>query len=778
MRRRHTTTTKQSDSDDDDDVSTSESESEIQATHSTNKNKEPKTPFAPTTMSKGHHKSAAPAPMTTPSSRRRGTTSTTTTTTTTSTTTTTTSKMQSRSTPYNLRSSKKRSAASTPLATAARRWTPPSRPRSPPPQRRTLALEPESAFDAAKPSALCAEIAGLKGRRDLDAEHAQAWRELARMVRKAKDIEDRWAAAPQSVVLPDALARLVQSESFHLHDDIIALYSAGVWREKYSRNRRTQDDLKAKTSRTPKPKAKTKSKDPQATPCFPTVTSLVLEVALRMHSAGKFDIDAIPDAAPVPAPPPLAPVPVPVVDDADANKSPDASPAPPPLVHSYEKGFAIEAPNDSESTDDEDMDDVVQSKVVGCGSDGDADGYGEREFTIPSPMKFPEPTPYLVKGGQEQERSNYVILEGPHRLPMVDNGVFRGVGDFVGYQPDIEHPQLVPTATLRNQNIYARSQILYDEEHIMGKGTLGTVYKATIRATGTQTAIKVLHPCIDCADVIKLAVLLQESNDPNIVQFLGVSLKGPYTWAGILLFEYMEYNLATIFSDSQYRPLLTYIWKLQSCSRLLRGLKYLHDKYITHCNLKIENCLLSEDFKLKISDFGCSDLISRYYAQAQRHTIRRWSPEVVPNVGPFSFKADIWDAGCVMIQILSEAELPEDPVIFIPGDIANGDGPVVPIDPVLKSLLEQCLNNNPSYRPTCEQALHEIDNLLEQLAANYSGPTGTTTTTTAAANCALQSLVTDATFNLFGQPPFPFSDDDNGTYDDWALKLLDKHEST
>jgi serine/threonine protein kinase len=39
-------------------------------------------------------------------------------------------------------------------------------------------------------------------------------------------------------------------------------------------------------------------------------------------------------------------------------------------------------------------------------------------------------------------------------------------------------------------------------------------------------------------------------------------------------------------------------------SQLCQGITYLHEKKMPHGDLKLENCLLDKDYKLKIADFG------------------------------------------------------------------------------------------------------------------------------------------------------------------------------
>ncbi|KAH3722927.1 hypothetical protein Pelo_18369 [Pelomyxa schiedti] len=54
----------------------------------------------------------------------------------------------------------------------------------------------------------------------------------------------------------------------------------------------------------------------------------------------------------------------------------------------------------------------------------------------------------------------------------------------------------------------------------------------------------------------------------------------------------------------------------------------------------------------------------------------RWAPEVLAT-GKFSFPSDVFDAGRVIIQILTEEPLHQDPVLSIPTRIASSGETVI-----------------------------------------------------------------------------------------------------
>lgn len=90
---------------------------------------------------------------------------------------------------------------------------------------------------------------------------------------------------------------------------------------------------------------------------------------------------------------------------------------------------------------------------------------------------------------------------------------------------------------------------------------------------------------------------------------------------------------------------------LQAC----RGLKYLHDSFVTHRDIKPDNILLnssSPNALLKISDFGLSKLISADSMKTVCGTQLYVAPEVLMG-GNYTNKVDIWSMGCLLFAMLS-----------------------------------------------------------------------------------------------------------------------------
>ncbi|TKY55310.1 Cyclin-dependent kinase G-2 [Spatholobus suberectus] len=213
----------------------------------------------------------------------------------------------------------------------------------------------------------------------------------------------------------------------------------------------------------------------------------------------------------------------------------------------------------------------------------------------------------------------------------------------------------------RNINMLQSCRSVCEFEMIkkINEGTYGVVYKARDKKTGEIVALKKVKMNIQrdgfpLSSLREINILLS-FNHPSIVNVKEVvvdDFDGTF-----MVMEYMEYDLKGLmeakkqpFSISEIKSLI---------QQLLEGVKYLHDNWVIHRDLKSSNILLNHDGELKICDFGLS---RQYGSPLKPYTpvvVTLWyrAPELLLGAKEYSTAIDMWSVGCIMGEFIAKEPL-------------------------------------------------------------------------------------------------------------------------
>ncbi|XP_047330397.1 cyclin-dependent kinase G-2-like isoform X2 [Impatiens glandulifera] len=211
----------------------------------------------------------------------------------------------------------------------------------------------------------------------------------------------------------------------------------------------------------------------------------------------------------------------------------------------------------------------------------------------------------------------------------------------------------------------------FEKLNRIGEGTYGVVYKARNRSTGEIVALKKVKKEVEkegfpVAFLREISLLLA-LHHPSIVHVKEVAMTGlddVLMDDVFMVMEYVEHDLKGLmkkmkkpFSEKEVKCLML---------QLLEGVKYLHDNWVLHRDLKTSNLLLSTNGKLKICDLGIS---RRYGSQLKPYTpgmVTLWyrAPELLLGAEEYSTAVDMWSVGCIMAELLTKQPL------------FNGDGEI------------------------------------------------------------------------------------------------------
>ncbi|EPS71331.1 hypothetical protein M569_03427 [Genlisea aurea] len=205
-----------------------------------------------------------------------------------------------------------------------------------------------------------------------------------------------------------------------------------------------------------------------------------------------------------------------------------------------------------------------------------------------------------------------------------------------------------------------RSVDEFERLNKIDEGTYGVVYRARDKKSGEIVALKKVkmekeREGFPLTSLREINILLS-FHHPSIVDVKEVVV-GSNLDSIFMVMEYMEHDLKGLmesmkqpFSQSEVKCLML---------QLLEGIKYLHDNWVLHRDLKTSNLLLNNRGELKICDFG---LARQYGSPLKPYThlvVTLWyrAPELLLGAKLYSTAIDMWSLGCIMAELLSKEPL-------------------------------------------------------------------------------------------------------------------------
>ncbi|KAM8980894.1 cyclin-dependent kinase 14 [Sarcophilus harrisii] len=182
----------------------------------------------------------------------------------------------------------------------------------------------------------------------------------------------------------------------------------------------------------------------------------------------------------------------------------------------------------------------------------------------------------------------------------------------------------------------------YEKLEKLGEGSYATVYKGKSKVNGKLVALKVIRLQEEEGTpftAIREASLLKGLKHANIVLLHDIiHTKETLT----LVFEYVHTDLCQ-YMDKHPGGLHPDNVKL-FLFQLLRGLSYIHQRYILHRDLKPQNLLISDTGELKLADFGLARAKSVPSHTYSNEVVTLWyrPPDVLLGSTEYSTCLDMW----------------------------------------------------------------------------------------------------------------------------------------
>ncbi|TVU15465.1 hypothetical protein EJB05_38986 [Eragrostis curvula] len=205
-----------------------------------------------------------------------------------------------------------------------------------------------------------------------------------------------------------------------------------------------------------------------------------------------------------------------------------------------------------------------------------------------------------------------------------------------------------------------RSVDEFERLNKINEGTYGVVYRARDKRTGEIVALKKVkmekeREGFPLTSLREINILLS-FHHPSIVDVKEVVV-GSSLDSIFMVMEYMEHDLKGVM-ETMKQP---YTQSEVKCLmlQLLEGVKYLHDNWVLHRDLKTSNLLLNNRGELKICDFGLSRQYGSPLKPYTQLVVTLWyrAPELLLGTKEYSTAIDMWSVGCIMAELLAKEPL-------------------------------------------------------------------------------------------------------------------------
>ncbi|KAF6113417.1 discoidin domain receptor tyrosine kinase 1 [Phyllostomus discolor] len=296
---------------------------------------------------------------------------------------------------------------------------------------------------------------------------------------------------------------------------------------------------------------------------------------------------------------------------------------------------------------------------------------------------------------------------------------------------------------------FPRSRLRFKEK--LGEGQFGEVHLCEVenpqdlvsldfplnvrKGHPLLVAVKILRP--DATknarnDFLKEVKIMSRLKDPNIIRLLGVCVQDDPL---CMITDYMENGDLNQFlsahqledkaaegalrdGEATQGPTISYPMLLHVAAQIASGMRYLATLNFVHRDLATRNCLVGENFTIKIADFGMSrNLYAGDYYRVQGRAVLpiRWMAWECILMGKFTTASDVWAFGVTLWEVLMLCrtqpfgQLTDEQVIENAGEFFRDQGrqvylsrpPACPLG--LYELMLRCWSREPEQRPPFSQ---------------------------------------------------------------------------
>ena len=214
--------------------------------------------------------------------------------------------------------------------------------------------------------------------------------------------------------------------------------------------------------------------------------------------------------------------------------------------------------------------------------------------------------------------------------------------------------------------------------------------------------------------------LLKELKHPNIVQFLGLYYRQSSP-IPIMVMEKMECNLTELLDTYKIGSIPEYK-AYGILNDVMKGLVYLHEvKEVAHRDLSSNNILVTSYLCAKIADLGSARVLNKPggWNMTIQPGIDFMPPEALEDPPRYGLSVDVFSFGCVIIHLITH-QWPRPVGQTSTGNIISEFErrrkfiEKMGHDHPLFSVVERCVQNDVSSRPSSNQVLELLGSIADK----------------------------------------------------------------
>ncbi|CAG2250845.1 HGFR [Mytilus edulis] len=276
---------------------------------------------------------------------------------------------------------------------------------------------------------------------------------------------------------------------------------------------------------------------------------------------------------------------------------------------------------------------------------------------------------------------------------------------------------------LKQQNIFIERDLVRLGQDI-GHGNFGCVYQGYLRSmeerdeqlVAVKTVLKTEVQDINA--IVDEAMIMKDFDHANVLSLIGISV-APGEFPLVIIPFMSNGDLLSYIRSADNKPTIKDLVKFGL--DVAKGMEYLGSIKFVHRDLAARNCMMDENLRVKVADFGLArDIYTKnYYSSDNKKMLPvKWmAPESLEN-GTYSTKSDVWSFGVVMWELMTRGSAPYC-------DVNNWDmhkylqsGRRLKrtdfCPPPLYDIMMTCWEFDPDDRPTFQDVNLRITGLVEQ----------------------------------------------------------------